>query len=107
MRAAQARLPKLADYISYFLAAARVEAQDGAVAARDLAAVRSAAVPSPFAAQADVLEGRALTAAGAPAEAVRLLRAKYAALPQPDGGLALAAAYQAAGNPAQAAAYYQ
>ena len=107
LRAAQPRLPKLADYISYYLAAARVQAQDGAIAARDLAPVRSAAVPSPFAAQADVLEGRALTAAGAAAEAVRLLRAKYAALPQPDGGLALAAAYQAAGNPAQAAAYYQ
>ena len=42
-----------------------------------------------------------------PAEAVRLLREHYAELPQPDGDLTLADSYQAAGDRAHAADFYQ
>ena len=62
---------------------------------------------SRFAAKSIVLEARGLAASGAPQEAVRMLRDHYADLPQPDGDLALAIAYEAAHDFAHAAQYYQ
>jgi len=112
LHAAEGRLPHLADYVAYYLAAARLEAKDagtpaGTVSPEDLAPARSPAVPSPLAARAAVIEGRALVAANAGAEAVRVLRGQYSGLPQPEGDLALAKAYEASGDLAQAAASYQ
>lgn len=107
LRAAQARLPKLADYTAYFSAAARLEMQDPAVSRRDLEPIHSAPVASPFAVRARLLEARVLNAANAPAGAIAVLREHYSALPQPDAAMALAAAYEAAGNSAEAAATYQ
>jgi len=107
LQAAQPRLSKLADYVAYYLAAARTEAGDPAGAARDAAAVRTASLRSPFAAKSLVIEARGLAASGNAQEAIRMLRDRAADLPQPDGDLALAAAYEAARDLPQAAAYYQ
>ncbi|MGA2132746.1 MAG: transglycosylase SLT domain-containing protein [Bryobacteraceae bacterium] len=107
LEAARARLPKLADYTAYYLAAARTETQDPAAAARDAAAVRATAAPSPFAARAMVLEARGLAASGSPADGIRMLRENYRDLPQPDGDLALAGAYEAARDLPHAVEYYQ
>ena len=107
LQAAQPRLPKLADYTAYYLAAAHSETQDYAAAARESAAVRSVPLLSPFAAKSMVLQARGLAASGAASDAVRLLRERYADLPQPDGDLALAVAYQAARDLPHAAQYYQ
>ena len=101
-----AKAPQLADYSAYYLAAARVESNDGAAAVKDLAPAHSTGLASPLSARAWILEARALKAADAPA-AIRLLRERYADLPQPDGDLVLADCYQAANDPARAAEFYQ
>jgi soluble lytic murein transglycosylase len=107
LEAAQSRLPKLADYTSYYLAAARSETADYAAAVRESAIVRSVPLRSPFAAKSIVLQARSLAASGAALEAVRMLRERYVDLPQPDGDLALAIAYEAARDLPHAAQYYQ
>ena len=107
LRAAEGRLPKLSDYIAYFLAAARVETQDAGVGSGELAPVHAAPVLSPLDTRAQLVEARALTAANAPAGAIAVLRAHYSDLPQPDAAMALAEAHQAAGSLAEAAAAYQ
>ncbi len=107
LQAAQARLPKLADYTGYYLAAARLETQDDAAAARDAATIRSVPVRSPFAARSYVLQARGLAASGSAREAIGTLRERYGELPQPDGDLVLAIAYRAAKDLPHAAEYYQ
>ncbi len=107
LAAAQSRLPKLADYTAYYLAASHSETADYAAAAREAAAVRSVPLLSPFAAKSIVLQGRGLAASGAAREAVRILREHYADLPQPDGDLALAIAHEATRDLPHAAEYYQ
>jgi soluble lytic murein transglycosylase len=98
----RAAVPQLADYAAYYAAAARVELKETAGVSEQLAAVHATEVRSPLTGRAWLLEGRALGAAG-----VTVLRAHYAELPQPDGDLTLADAYQAAGELAQAADFYQ
>ncbi len=107
LEAAQTRLPKIADYIAYYLAAARLETGDNAAAARAAATAGSVPVRSPWAGKAVVLQARGLAASGAAQEAVRMLRERYADLPQPDGDLALAMAYEACHDLPHAAQYYQ
>jgi soluble lytic murein transglycosylase len=107
LTAAQPRLPKLADYTAYYLAAAQSETADYAGAAREAAVVRTVPLPSPFGAKSMVLQARGLAASGAALEAVRMLREHYADLPQPDGDLALAIAYEDARDLPHAAQYYQ
>src|SRR4051812_24209026 len=98
----RANLPEIADYTAYYLAAARVESKDLDGIASDLAATHSTEVRSPFASKAWVLEARA-----AGAGAVQLLRDHYAELPQPDGDVALAEAYQVSGDLPHAVEFYQ
>jgi soluble lytic murein transglycosylase len=105
LRKVGGRLPAIADYTAYYLAAALVESNQPADAPRELAAVDSGPVKSPMAARAWILDARAL--AGQPAEALRVLREHYADLPQPEGDLALADSYQAANDLPHAAEYYQ
>ena len=107
MEAARARLPKLTDYTAYYLAAARAETQDYAAAARDAGVVKSVPLASPLGAKSMVLQARGLTGSGSAAAAAAMLREHYADLPQPDGDLALAMAYEGARDPAHAAQYYQ
>jgi len=54
-----------------------------------------------------VLQAKGLAGSGSATEAIRILREHYGELPQPDGDLALATAYQAAGDQPHAAQYYQ
>ena len=106
LRKALPQLPKIADYAGYYLAAAGVECNQLDGVPKALEAVRNAAAPSPLAGRAWLLEARARESSD-PAGAVKLLRDRYAELPQPDGDATLAECYQAANSPAQAAEFYQ
>ena len=100
------KLPQIADYTAWYLAASRVELNDAAGVATDLAPIHNTPSPSPFSARAWVLEARALETAE-PAEAVRILREHYAELPQPEGDVTLADCYRAANDPVHAADFYK
>jgi soluble lytic murein transglycosylase len=106
LRGLATKLPRIGDYAAYYQGAAEVEANDLVNAAQDLLPVHRSGAPSPFAGRAWVLEARALKLSQ-PAEAVRLLREHYSALPQPEGDINLADCYQAAGDVAHAADFYQ
>jgi soluble lytic murein transglycosylase len=106
LRQAGPKLPPIADYAAYYLAAARVESNDLAGVAKDLAPIHGSAPLSPLAGKAWLVEARALKASDA-AGAIRLLRDHYAGLPQPEGDATLADSYQAAGDLANAADFYQ
>ena len=106
LRPLSARLPQISDYVAYYLAAARVESKDMAGVEQDLAPVYGSVLPSPYAGRAWLVEAHALQASQ-PAEAVRILREHYQDLPQPDGDVILADGYQAAGELAHAADFYQ
>ncbi|MEO8596758.1 MAG: lytic transglycosylase domain-containing protein [Candidatus Solibacter sp.] len=99
----QGKLPAIADYAAYYLAAARVENEDYDVTASDLAPARRS---SPLAARSWLLEARARKES-APAEAVRLIREHYGDLPQPETDVTLADCYQAANDLPRAAEFYQ
>ena len=106
LQQAQPELPVLADYIAYYLAAARIDSNQGDFAASDLAPLHRADLRSPLAGKAWLLEGRALQA-GRPADSARVLFDHYSELPQPDGDLLLAESFRLAGDLARAARYYQ
>ena len=105
LRKARPKLERIADYVAYYLDAARVEAADFEGVARDLDPTHRQPA-SPLAGRAWVIEARARQTADA-AGAVKLLRDHYAELPQPEGGLALADCYVAAGDPASAADFLE
>ena len=105
LRMARPKLPRIADYVGYYLGAARVEAGDFDGVARDLEPAHGQP-QSPEAGRAWVIEARARKASDA-AGAVKLLRDHYAELPEPDGDLALADSYLAAGDPASAADFLE
>src|SRR5262249_33794661 len=99
LKAVQPQLPKLADYVAYYLAASRVELQDFSDVFKDLAPLHDFAIPSPLAPKAALLEGKALAETGSAAAAVKLLRERYDDLPLPWADLTLAQAYEAANDP--------
>ena len=99
-------IPQIADYVAYYLAAARVESKQYEGIADELAPVHHTPVSSPLAGKAWLLEAKALEA-GEPEEAVKVLRDHYAKLPQPDGNLALGDAYVASNDDRHAAEFYQ
>jgi len=105
LRKARPKLERIADYVAYYLGAARVEAADFEGVAHDLDPTHRQPA-SPVAGRAWVIEARARQTADA-AGAVKLLRDHYAELPQPEGGLALADCYVAAGDPASAADFLE
>ena len=107
LAAAQPLLPKLADYVAYYLAASHAELKDFAQVRKDLAPFRNLPAPSPLRGKAVILDARAATETGSPAEAISSLRAQYDEIPQPAGDFSLGQAYEAAHEPAQAATYYQ
>jgi soluble lytic murein transglycosylase len=100
------KLPQIADYAAFYLAAARVESNDFDGVVQDLAPAHGGEARSPLEGKAWLLEARALQAS-APDQAVKTLRDHYAQLPQPDGALALADTYQAANDLANAAEFYR
>ena len=103
LKPVQGKLAPLADYAAYYLALARVEANDFEVTGADLAAAHR---NSPLNGKSWLVEARARKATAA-ADAVRLLRDHYAELPQPEGDVTLADCYQAANDLAHAAEFYQ
>jgi soluble lytic murein transglycosylase len=105
-RGLTAKLPLIADYVAYYQGASEVEANELATVAQDLQPVHRGGAPSPLAGRAWLLEARALKPLQ-PAEAARLLREHYGALPQPEGDINLADCYQAAGDQPHAADFYQ
>ena len=100
------KLPQIADYTAWYLAASRVESNDFSGVAGDLSPVHSTPLLSPLSAKAWLLEARALETTQ-PAEGARILRELYADLPQPEGDLTLADCYRAANNLVPAAESYQ
>ena len=99
----EAKLAPVADYVAYYLAAARVDSNDFEVTAADLAPARR---NSPLNGKSWLLEARARKASAA-TDAVRLLREHYAELPQPEGDVTMADCYQAANDLPQAVGFYQ
>jgi len=100
------KLSQIADYTAWYLAASRVESNDDAGIANDLAPAHGTPSPSPLSAKAWLLEARALEKTQ-PAEGARILRELYADLPQPEADMTLADCYQAANDPVHAAEFYQ
>jgi soluble lytic murein transglycosylase len=101
------RLPELADYAAWFLASAQSESKDYPDVPKTLELVWQQNPPSPLAARAALLASDAYTQLAAPAQAVEVLRKNYAILPQPEGDLALAKAFEASSDAVSAAVYYQ
>ena len=100
------KLPLIADYTAWYLAASRVELNDVTGIASDLAPTHTARQISPLSAKAWLLEARALETTQ-PAEGARILRELYAELPQPEGDVTLADCYRAAKDLVRAAEAYQ
>src|SRR5437588_6513744 len=103
LKAAQARLPNIEDYALYYLATAQVQVKDETKIADELNGFQKLPLVSPLSARAAVLEAKALVDLKNPADAIRVLRERYAELPQPDADLTLATAYEAASDPLNAA----
>lgn len=101
------RIPKLADYAAWFLASAQFESGDFAAVEKSLDPVWKQSPPSPLAARAVILAARAYGQDGKNKEAVEILRTHYTSLPQPEGDLAMAGAFEAAGDRVSAAVYFQ
>ncbi|HEV8146671.1 MAG TPA: transglycosylase SLT domain-containing protein [Bryobacteraceae bacterium] len=101
------RLPKLADYSNWFLASAELESKNYAEAVKDAEAVLISVPPSPLGSRAVLLAARAHVQNSEPAKALEVLRKHYDRLPQPQGDLAMARAFSAAGDSVSAAASYQ
>jgi soluble lytic murein transglycosylase len=106
LKKVQPRIPQLADYTAFYLAAARVESNVKDAAPQDLLPLRKSEVRSPLAAKSWIVEARILAAAQ-PAEGLRLLAEHYTELPQPEGDLTIAEIYQSAGDLSGAVRYYQ
>jgi soluble lytic murein transglycosylase len=107
LTAVRERLPLLADYIAYSLAAAKFDLGDFDAAVRELEPVWDTVPPSPLAGQAALVAARAHKQAAKPAEGIDILREYYARLPQPSGDKLLAECYRASADLASAAVFYQ
>ncbi len=101
------RLPELADYAAWFLATAQSESKDYPDVPKTLELVWKQNPPSPLTARAALLAADAYMQTAQASNAVEVLRKNYTILPQPDGDLALAKAFEAASDPVSAAVYYQ
>lgn len=101
------RIPKLADYAAWMLASAQFESQNYAAVENSLEPVWKQTPPSPLAGRAVILAARAYGQNNQTKEAVEILRKNYAALAQPSGDLAMANAFEAAGDRVSAAVYFQ
>jgi soluble lytic murein transglycosylase len=104
------QLPKLSDYVAYYLASAEMQTGDNDAAARDLTLYRAHPIAStPLGGKLALITARALLerhVASANAQALEILQTDYRMLPQPDGDLTLAMAYETQGEKLQAALSY-
>ncbi len=102
---AKPMLPKVADYVAFYLASAKMETGDYAGAAKELAEVRASA--SPLGGKAALLEATTLMHGQNYLDAIKVLRERFDALPHPEGDELLAHAYEGQGERVQAAVLYQ
>ena len=102
-----ARLPKIADYVTFYEASALAQIDDHAGAAAALARDVWDRPQSPLKPRAVLLRAQELVKAQQPGDAATLVQEAYKSLPQPDGDLTLAQALDARGEGVQAAAFYQ
>jgi soluble lytic murein transglycosylase len=107
LKALDKKLPKLADYVAWFLASAQFDAQEYAEVPKTLEGVWLQSPTSPLVWRAALLDARALEQTGNPQGALETLRKYYDKLPQPQGDLAMAAAFAASGDLVSAAVYDQ
>ncbi|HXG33629.1 MAG TPA: transglycosylase SLT domain-containing protein [Bryobacteraceae bacterium] len=107
LEAARPRLSRLADYVAYYAAKARLAQKEYAGVAAELETVWRVLPPSPLLGRAALLAAKAYREAGDAAAAAAVLRKWRDRLAQPEGDLALAEALEAVGDLAQSAAYYQ
>ena len=101
------KLPKIADYIAWFRATAEFNIGNYAAVPAALEPVWSQKPTSPLIGRAALLGAQAYQQTSNTAAAVSLLRKYYTSIPQPQGDLALAKAFAAAGDPVSAAVYAQ
>ena len=101
------RLPQIPDYVAWFRASAEFGAGNYAAVAAALEPIWAQSPASPLAGRGALLGAQAFGQTSNVAGAVSLLRKYYAALPQPQGDLALAKAFAAAGDSVSAAVYAQ
>jgi len=102
----QGKLPGVEDYVAYYLAASLVEVNEFDAVGKEIGPVHATEIRSPVLGKSWIVEARALQQSNAE-QAVRLLRDHYRELPQPDGDLTLADAYQGAKDLKGAAEFYQ
>lgn len=107
LAAVRTRLPQLADFVDYLAATVNASAHDFTAAARECENVLKHSPKSPLAGQAAMLGAKSYIAAKAPARALEILRRSYEDLPQPDGDAAMAGAYDAVNDQANAVLYDQ
>ena len=101
------KLPKIADYLAWFRATAEFNIGNYAAVPAALEPVWSQKPTSPLIGRAALLGAQAYQQTSNTAAAVSLLRKYYTSIPQPQGDLALAKAFAAAGDPVSAAVYAQ
>ncbi|MEO8660818.1 MAG: transglycosylase SLT domain-containing protein [Bryobacteraceae bacterium] len=107
LRAAQARLPVLADYVAYWTADAALEGGDPAAALKAIEPIWTVAPDSPLLGNAALVAAKANLAYGNPAAAIAILKSFSPRLPQPKGEALLASCYEAAHDPQAAALSWQ
>jgi soluble lytic murein transglycosylase len=101
------RLPQIPDYVAWFRASAEFSAGNYASVTATLEPIWAQSPASPLIGRAALLGAQAFGQTGNTTGAVSLLRKYYGALAQPQGDLALAKAFVAAGDPVSAAVYAQ
>lgn len=102
-----ARLPKIGDYVAFFVASAKFESGDYAAVQKTLDPVFKMTPVSPLAPRAVLLVARAYGQSGDTKAALEILRRNYSTLPQPAGDLAMAEAFAAADDSISAVVYHQ
>ena len=112
LKGLSSRLPQIADYVAWFRASAEFNAGNYAAVPTALEPIWAQSPASPLIGRAALLGAQAFGqnvsgSAANTAAAVSLLRKYYTSLPQPQGDLALAKAFAAAGDPVSAAVYAQ
>ena len=107
VKSLQPKLPKIADYLGWIVASSQFDNESYADVAATLAPVWTQKPVSPLIGRAALLASRADIQLGHPHDALERLRRNYEKLPQPQGDLAMAAAFAADNDPVKAVGYDQ
>lgn len=101
------RLPELADYAGWYLAASQAELKNYAAVPAALEPVFAQQPKSPWRGRASLAAADAYVKLGQPEDAIRILREYYSETTPPQSDMALGDAFLAAGDKINAAIYYQ